>query len=91
VVDTRSPVYQGYLLALASLPTVGLWFRFDEVQKVYAVVGALFIPILALALLVLNGSSRRVGRRYRNAWLVSLFKPGVLKAGWGLVRFGASP
>jgi len=63
VVDTRSPVYQGYLFALASVPTVGLWFRFAQVQKVYAVVGALFIPIPALALLVLNGSSRRVGRR----------------------------
>jgi len=71
-VGTRSPVYQGYLFALASVPTVGLWARFDQVQKVYAVVGALFIPILALALLILNGSSRRVGRQYRNSWLVSL-------------------
>lgn len=37
---------------------LGLKISFKEVQKLYAVIGAMFIPLLALALLIFNG--RRV-------------------------------
>lgn len=52
--------YRGYLVALAIVPMLGLAYGFQQVQKLYAMVGALFIPVLALALLVMNG---------RRAWI----------------------
>lgn len=51
----RSLPYRAFLFALATVPMLGLFVSFREVQKVYAVFGALFMPMLALALLVLNG------------------------------------
>jgi hypothetical protein len=36
------------------------------VQKLYTVTGALFFPLLALALLVFNGRAAWVGERFRN-------------------------
>jgi hypothetical protein len=65
-VDTRSPIYRGYLLALATLPMIGLWSSFVYVQKAYSLLGAIVMPLLAAALLVLNGRSDWVGRAYRN-------------------------
>ena len=65
-VDTRSPAYRGYLIALAIVPMAGLFWRFQEIQKIYAVVGATIIQFLAIALLVLNGRSDWVGAQYRN-------------------------
>jgi len=65
-VDTRSPAYRGYLSALAIVPMAGLFWRFQEIQKLYAVVGATFIPFLAVALLLLNGRAEWVGAQYRN-------------------------
>ncbi len=65
-IDTRSATYRGYLFALAIVPMAGLFWRFQEIQKLYAIVGATFIPFLAVALLILNGRSEWVGERYRN-------------------------
>ena len=67
MVDTRSRAYRGYLFALASVPMLGLFVGFSRIQKVYAVVGALFIPMLALVLLVLNNRRSWVGE-LRNRW-----------------------
>lgn len=91
VVDTRSLPYRIYLVALAVVPTTGLWWMdFKQAQKLYAVVGAMCIPMLALALLILNGRSRLVGRPYRNPAWVSLLLVGALVffafAGWLEVR-----
>ena len=65
-IDTRSPAYRGYLFALAIVPMAGLFWSFQEIQKLYAVIGATFIPLLAIALLVLNGRADWVGERFRN-------------------------
>jgi len=70
-VDTRSIPYRAYQLAIATVPMLGLFFGFREVQKVYAVVGALFIPMLALILLILNG---------RRAWVGTLKNRGLTVA-----------
>lgn len=59
-VDTRSTPYRAYLIGIAIVPMMGLPFSFREVQKIYAVSGAAFIPALAVVLLLLNG---------RRAWL----------------------
>ena len=77
-VDTKSRPYQVYLFALATIPAVGLWTSFERAQKLYAIVGAMFIPILAVVLLILCGQSRLVGRRYRNSVLVTLLLIGSL-------------
>lgn len=60
-VDTRSRAYRGYLLALAFVPMLGLVLRFDRVQLYYGLVGASFLPLVAAALLVLNGRAALVG------------------------------
>lgn len=84
--DARSRPYQVYLLLLATVPAAGLWTAFVTVQKVYAVFGSLFIPMLALVLLVLGGRASLVGRRYRNSPLVSALLAAALGffllAGW---------
>jgi Mn2+/Fe2+ NRAMP family transporter len=65
-VDTRALPYRIYLLAIATVPMIGLAFSFREVQRLYTVIGALFFPALALALLVFNGRSSWVGAAFRN-------------------------
>ena len=70
-VDTRGLPYRGYLAALGLLSIGGLFSSFVRIQQVYAVVGALFVPLLAAALLVLNGRAAWVGRRYRNGALAT--------------------
>ena len=65
-VDTRSAPYRAYLIGMATLPAVGLWVSFVWVQKTYSLLGAVVMPLLALALLVLNGRSAWVGPAHRN-------------------------
>jgi len=66
-VDTGSWAYRGFLLALTVVPVAGLFFGFKQVQKLYAVIGACFLPLLALTLLLLNGRRAWVGD-LRNGW-----------------------
>jgi Mn2+/Fe2+ NRAMP family transporter len=68
----RTREYRFYLLALTVLPLTLLWFKVQQVQLVYGIVGALFMPFVALTLLVLNNRIRLVGREFRNGWLVNL-------------------
>lgn len=61
MIDTRSAPYRLYLYALASVPALGLGYSFQSMQKIYAIVGAAFMPLLAVALLLLNGRPGWVG------------------------------
>jgi Mn2+/Fe2+ NRAMP family transporter len=63
---TQSRLYRGYLLALATVPMAGLWFSFVTIQKAYSLLGAAVMPLMALALLVLNSRSDWVGPEHRN-------------------------
>lgn len=65
-VDTRSVPYRAYLLLIAVVPMLGLFWSFRDIQMVYAVTGALLFPVLALALLVFNGRSQWVGAQFAN-------------------------
>ncbi|MDA2937896.1 hypothetical protein MYX75_06500 [Acidobacteria bacterium AH-259-A15] len=76
-IDTQSTADQGYLLGLAVVPAIGLFFDFVRIQMLYAIVGALFIPMLAAALLVLNGRRTIVGE-HRNSRLTSLLLAATL-------------
>ena len=64
--------YRLYLISLAVLPLSLLWLKVQMVQYVYGIVGALFMPFVALTLLLLNGRARLIGREFRNSWLVNL-------------------
>ena len=78
-VDTKSRPYQAYLFGIALVPIIGLVaVDFKTLLKTYAVVGALFMPMLAFVLLVLNGRAKWVGTRYRNSFWTSLILVGTL-------------
>ncbi len=54
-------------MLIATIPAIGLFVKFEEVQLAYAVVGAAFMPFLAAVLLFLNGSAVRIGRTLKNS------------------------
>jgi len=68
----RTLPYRAYLVALAVVPLPMLWVSVKRAQLAYAVLGAMFMPLLALTLLVMNNRGRWVGERFRNGWLVNL-------------------
>jgi Mn2+/Fe2+ NRAMP family transporter len=53
-VDLKGKAYRYYLIGIATIPIVGLAYKFVFIQKVYAVLGSLVIPFLAFSLLFLN-------------------------------------
>ncbi len=71
-VDTRGKPYRIFQAALACLPAIGLWTSFRQTQLLYAVVGASFVPMLALVLLRLNGNRRWLGEHRNPWWIVAL-------------------
>jgi len=89
-VDVTGFDYRAYLFAIATVPAVGLWMDFSQAQKLYAIVGALFIPMLAFALLVLNGRESLIGQRHRNSWyttgMLIVTLAMSLLAGWFAIR-----
>lgn len=62
----RTAAYRGCLAAIAVAPLANLWMTVERVQLAYAVMGAMFMPLLAVTLLLLNGRTRWVGARFRN-------------------------
>ncbi len=78
LIDMTSLPYRAYLFSLAIIPMVGLFWSFQDVQKIYAIIGAMFIPLLALTLLILNGRAQWVGERLKNSWSTTLVLLAVL-------------
>ena len=77
-VNTKSWTYRGYLIAIALIPLIGLAYDFQFVQKANSVFGALVMPMLAVALLLLNGRTAWVGAAWRNRWYTTLTLAGIL-------------
>ena len=50
----KSKSYTVYLFVLSIIPITSLWFKFEKIQLLYAIVGALFMPLLALSLISLT-------------------------------------
>lgn len=67
----KTTAYRGFLVAIALVPIPLLWLKVQEVQKAYAVMGALFMPLLAVTLLVMNNRRQWVGAGFRNGWLIN--------------------
>ncbi len=67
-----SNVYSWHLAVLAIAPISGLiWVDFTTAMLVNGVVGALFIPIVASALLVLNNRTEWIGEKARSGVVVN--------------------
>lgn len=77
-VSTTSWPYRGWLLALATVPLAGLWIRFAAIQKWYAIVGAAFLPAVAVVLLVLGRRRSLVGEKLVTRWVGLLALLAVL-------------
>lgn len=77
-VDTSGAPYRAYLCLITLVPIVGLFRSFQDVQRLYTVTGALFFPLLALALLVFNGRASWVGQSFRNRPATSIALLAVL-------------
>ena len=61
--------YRAYLVFIATVPLVFLWVPVREIQLAYGIIGAFFLPLLALTLLLLNNRRRWVGSDFLNRWL----------------------
>jgi Mn2+/Fe2+ NRAMP family transporter len=68
----RTREYRIYLLALTFLPLSLLWFRVQQVQLVYGIMGAFFMPFVAVTLVLLNNRTRLVGRDFKNSLIINL-------------------
>jgi len=75
-VDTQSAPYVWYMYGMAIVSSLGFWVKesagvgFAQVQKWYAIVGAAFMPFLAIALLIMN--RRWIGEKYRSSIVMQL-------------------
>jgi Mn2+/Fe2+ NRAMP family transporter len=68
----RTPAYRSYLVAIAVVPLVLVGMPVRSIQLAHAVLGALFMPLLALTLLIMNNHRGWVGDRFRSGWLPNL-------------------
>lgn len=66
-VNTQATPYRAYLIALAIIPMLGLLVSFKQMQQFYGIIGAAFIPLLALALLIMNSKRDWLGA-HANRW-----------------------
>jgi Mn2+/Fe2+ NRAMP family transporter len=69
---SRTTPYRLWLLLIATVPLPLLWTSLERAQLLYAVFGALFMPLLALALLAMNTRAAWVGHDFRNGWVTNL-------------------
>ena len=76
-INIRGRSYRTYLLIIATVPIVGLFYDFELVQKLNSIYGALVMPMIALTVLLLNGRSEWVGA-LKNKPVTVVFLLGVL-------------
>ncbi|MEO1277524.1 MAG: Nramp family divalent metal transporter [Planctomycetota bacterium] len=89
-VSTTSLAYRGYLVALATLPCGLLFIQFATIQKLYTIIGACFIPLLAITLLLLMNRRSWIGSSLANRWasniaLTLAIAVSVVAAYWFIV------
>jgi Mn2+/Fe2+ NRAMP family transporter len=77
-IEPEGAPYRRFLYALATVPAIGLVWSFSLTQRLYALTGALFMPMLALALLALAGSARHIGETHRNRPVTNLALVAIL-------------
>jgi len=67
----QTRAYRGFLIAIAIVPMITLWLTVERIQLAYAVMGAMFMPLLAITLLILNTKERWVGSSFRSKWWIN--------------------
>jgi len=79
----RTPAYRGYLIFIAVAPLPFLTYKVSQIQLAYAVLGAAFMPLMALTLLMMNTRTAWVGRAFRSPWWINLLLVATLAFfGW---------
>ena len=64
---TKTKPYKLYLFAITFIPIPLLWMTVKSAQLSYAIFGSLFMPLLALTLLILNNNSNWIGKENKNS------------------------
>jgi Mn2+/Fe2+ NRAMP family transporter len=67
-VDRKSTAYRAYLIFISTVPLIGLFFNFQQVQKFYSLFGAYFMPMLALVLLLMTTRRDWIGEKFVSKW-----------------------
>jgi Mn2+/Fe2+ NRAMP family transporter len=65
-VSESMPAYKAFVIWIGIIPMIGLFLTFRETQRLYTVTGAWFFPVLAIALLIMNGNRRWIAAEHRN-------------------------
>ncbi len=74
----RTRSYRLYQVALSVIPLAALFVSFREIQKLYSIIGAFFMPFLAFVLLYLNNRGSLVGNTFKNHPMTNVALVGVL-------------
>ena len=64
--------YRAYLIVIATAPLILLLSPVRMIQLAYGVIGAMFLPLLALTLLIMNNRRRWVGSDFLSPVLVNI-------------------
>ena len=85
----QTRAYRGFLIAIAVVPMISLWLTVERIQLAYAVMGAMFMPLLAVTLLLLNNRESWVGGPFRSRWWINavLVITVLLFAYMGVLQF----
>ncbi len=63
--------YRLSLVLISIVPIGFLWVSVKEIQFSYGIIGACFLPLLALTLLLLNNRKRWVGSEFVSPWVIN--------------------
>lgn len=61
--------YKNYLLLISFLPLISFWIKFETIQKLYGVIGAMFIPFCAFSIILID---RSLDSRFKNSVIESI-------------------
>ena len=75
---TNTRPYSFYLIAIALLPLLFLGNPVRQVQLVYGIFGAYFLPVLAGTLILLNSRSKWVGEGFQTHWSLNAVLVGAV-------------
>jgi Mn2+/Fe2+ NRAMP family transporter len=65
---SKTSYYSKYLYFIAFVPLISLFMNFESIQLAYAVLGAFFMPLLAVSLLILN-NKREYVHEFKNGFI----------------------
>ena len=60
----KTKSYKNYLLLITFMPIISFWIKFETIQKLYGVIGAMFIPFCAFSLIYIN---KKTDSRFKNS------------------------